>query len=131
MCIRYFYKCFQGKPCSQKFLSINMVFHFIKVKCPFSANIVANSSPPKTTCVRWNFNNRLTFRNIAFGTIYVIIPPRNINYWLWRKIIIASKHPLEILSTFFYLVLSIYSELLYTLLLEDFMLLSQSLLLHI
>ena len=78
MCIRYFYKCFQGKLCCQKFLSINMVFHFVNVKCPSSANIVADSSSPKTTCIRWNFNNRFTFRNIIFGTIYVI-PALNIN----------------------------------------------------
>ena len=68
--IRYFYKYFQRKLCCQKFLSINMVFHFVKIKCPSSANIAADSSPPKTTCIRWNFNNRLTFRSIIFRTIY-------------------------------------------------------------
>ena len=68
----------------QKFLSINMMFRFVKVIWLSNANIVADSSPPNTTCIRWNFNNRFTFRNIIFGTMYFVIPPLNISYWLWK-----------------------------------------------
>ena len=78
MCIRYFYKCFQGKICCQNFLRINMVFHFVKVKCPSSENFVVDIFPPKTTCIRWNFNNKFTFCNIILGTVYFVIPPMNI-----------------------------------------------------
>ena len=48
--------------CWQKFLSINMVFHFVKASCLFSANIVADILPTQNylhTCISWNFNRRL------------------------------------------------------------------------
>ena len=44
-----------------------------------------DNSESKTTCIRWNFSNRFTLSSIIFGTIYFVIPPLNISYWLWRN----------------------------------------------